>query len=495
MTQLQRRRLVLFLSIVACASTTASAHVFIQPYTLPVPFWMYLYACAATLVLSFAVLAYAMGQPTTEPTDRTWNVLPATRLAQSAWNGVWLAARAGALVCLVVTILGGLVGTSDPRANISLTLFWVGFLLGLTYATVLVGNVYALVNPWWTLAQSIEALGVDLSRERVRYPMRLGYVPAFVLYVALIWIELFTLPRPYVLSLAALAYTSVTLAGAFTFGKHVWFTYGELFSVFFTLVGIMAPVEYGRGEDGGATVRLRTPFAASRLQPSMHGTLVLFVLFMLSSTTYDAVHQTYFWASFYWQGLLPLAQPLWGTDIVAAQAELTWWYRLYQHAGLVLSPFLYLLLYLVVLACARLVTRTTVPLTALAAQFAPTLVPIALVYHATHYATILIADFPRLLPMAADPFGLGWRLFPVQEVAPSPPLNMGVIWHSQVALILGGHVAGVYLAHKTALRVFAGTRHRTVCQLPMLVLMVAYTCLGLWVLSLPLDVPQVVPFE
>ena len=34
------------------------AHVFLAPYTLPVPFWLYLYGCAAALVLSFALLAY-----------------------------------------------------------------------------------------------------------------------------------------------------------------------------------------------------------------------------------------------------------------------------------------------------------------------------------------------------------------------------------------------------------------------------------------------------
>ena len=34
------------------------AHLFLAPYTLPVPFWLYLYGCAATIVLSFALLAY-----------------------------------------------------------------------------------------------------------------------------------------------------------------------------------------------------------------------------------------------------------------------------------------------------------------------------------------------------------------------------------------------------------------------------------------------------
>ena len=37
------------------------AHVFLQPYTLPVPFWLYLYAAAATLILSFAIIGMFVG--------------------------------------------------------------------------------------------------------------------------------------------------------------------------------------------------------------------------------------------------------------------------------------------------------------------------------------------------------------------------------------------------------------------------------------------------
>jgi hypothetical protein len=234
---------------------------------------------------------------------------------------------------------------------------------------------------------------------------------------------------------------------------------------------------------------------AGCFQPPLQATLVLFVLFMLSSTTYDAVHQTYFWVSLYWQRLLPLLSPIWGGDVMAAQVGLTAWYRIYQQGGLVLSPFLYLAFYLLVLGCAKLITGTRVPLWTLAGQFAPSLIPIALVYHATHYYTILITDFPRLLPLAADPLGAGWRLFTVGP-APSPsPLDMGIIWHTQVALMLGGHVAAVYLAHWTAVRTFPSARQGIVSQAPMLVLMVAYTCLGLWVLSLPLDAPRVLPID
>jgi hypothetical protein len=127
-------------------------------------------------------------------------------------------------------------------------------------------------------------------------------------------------------------------------------------------------------------------------------------------------------------------------------------------------------------------------------QFMPSLVPIALVYHATHYYTVMTVELRKMVPLAADPLGLGWELFSAPAARPAI-LDMGFIWHTQVALMLAGHVAAVYLAHVAALRLFPSQRLGVVSQIPMVVLMVAYTCIGLWVLSLPLGTPQVVPLS
>jgi len=62
---------------------------------------------------------------------------------------------------------------------------------------------------------------------------------------------------------------------------------------------------------------------------------------------------------------------------------------------------------------------------------------------------------------------------------------MAAVWHTEVALILIGHVISVYVAHRVAMRLFPTRRQAMLAQLPMLVLMVAYTVLGLWVISLP----------
>jgi hypothetical protein len=467
------------------------AHVFLAPYTLPVPFWMYLYGCAATLVLSFALLAYlATSSVSTHDRDRREVLTGGPGWILWRWTVSGL--RVGAVAALAMTIATGVAGPADPALNIGMTLFWVYFLLAFAYLTAVVGDLYDWINPWNTLAETLQHFGVSVERERVRYPRWVSYWPAVILYMALVWIELFALPRPLTLAAVLVAYTAVTLTGILAFGRAVWLRYAEVFAVFFRVIGSLAPIEYVPGPRETPHIVLRWPLSGALATRACHPSLVVFILFMLSSTTYDAIHETYLWIGVYWQRLLPALQPLWGSDVISAQAALTTGYWWYQWLGLVASPAFYLALYLAVLWMALVVTRARVPLRTLAGLFVFSLVPIAVAYHATHYMPSMLQQLPALLPQMADPFGRGWRLLPFL-LTPAAPLPMAIVWHTQVAVLLTGHVAGVYLAHVAALRVFPTRRQGLASQLPMLALMVGYTCLGLWVLSLPLGLPQIVP--
>ena len=91
---------------------------------------------------------------------------------------------------------------------------------------------------------------------------------------------------------------------------------------------------------------------------------------------------------------------------------------------------------------------------------------------------------PALL---TDPFGFGWNIFHFSTIPEfEEPFEMGPIWHTQVALILVGHIVGVYVAHLIALRIFPERRQAILSQVPLLTLMVAYTIIGLTILTFPL---------
>jgi hypothetical protein len=458
---------------------TAGAHVFGQMYVLPLPFWMYAFAASAALALSFAVVGY-LATAKRAP-RRAGSALEVD--VQRAQGPLFGLARALSVALLLLTVLTTLFGTSNPFANFGMTFFWIAFVLGLTYVVALIGDVYAAVNPWRGLCDLLEWRYPGAFRARIAYPAWLGYYPALALYMAFIWLELFAHASPRGLGIALFAYTLINLGGAWLFGADAWFRHGELFGVILRLVAKMAPLESTAGR-----LRLRQPFVGLLQEPADHPSLLLIVLFMLSSTAFDGVHETLPWVQVFWRQIYPplaalIAQPyLFFVDV----------YYYWQWAMLFLSPFFYLAIYLAFIWLMKRVVRSELSIRTLALEFALSLVPIAFVYHVTHYYTLLVGTAPSLVPLASDPFGWGWNLFGTARQAADPVVvPADWVWHSQVALILVGHVVSVYLAHLRALELFPRARQAVWSQVPMLILMVAFTTAGLWILSLPIAAGQV----
>ena len=112
-----------------------------------------------------------------------------------------------------------------------------------------------------------------------------------------------------------------------------------------------------------------------------------------------------------------------------------------------------------------------------------TLIPIAAVYFTAHYFAYLLIAGQATLGVIVDPFGHGWNPHGWGEyelntgIVPS-----GLVWWIQVLLIVWGHVAAVFAAHRLALRETTRS-HALVAQTPLVLLMVGYTVAGLWVLA------------
>jgi hypothetical protein len=348
------------------------------------------------------------------------------------------------------------------------------------------GDVFQIINPWRAM---LRVLRVG-AQPMLRYPPALASWPAFTCYLALSWLELMAPPRPSLLAGALLIYTGLTAAGATLFGREAWFRNAELFSVFFRISGMLAPIAYVRDstfEDAAWLVRTRPLLSGTLEDRPHHISLLLFVLFMLAGTTYDGVWQTSFWAGLYWQNLMALLHPLWGDDMARAQAILAPGYVIYQRGGLIAAPLVYLAIYLMVMAVMRAVTSSRMATRALALRFAFSLIPIALAYMLAHSWTLVLTVLPVIPFLLTDPFGAGWNLLGVQRLSAEPEaLDMGQAWHIEVALILLGHIASVYLAHVIAQRTFSSRHLVRLSELPLLLLMVGYTFIGLSVLSLPL---------
>lgn len=477
----------------ACAmAADAQAHAFAAPYMLPVPFWMYAYGAAAALVVSFIIVGiFATSSPASaslaHPHAAASSGQEAVRGFRPVPAGLVGALRALALLLLGVCLASGLVGTANPFLNINMTLFWIVFVLGLTYATALVGDIFAFSNPWRTLCEGVHRAGLFSLQGRMAYPARLCGYPALVLYFGFIWVELFGHTTPWSLSVILAGYTVLTLFCAWLFGIEAWFRQGEFFALFFRLVGLMAPVEYRPGAGRGVDFRLRLPLSGLLQRQPVDTSLVLFILFMLASTAFDGAHETQPWSALFWKGVYPWVEPA----VVAASAQpyavAARLYYQWQWLMLALSPLIYLGVYVAFIRLSKGAARSGHTTRELGGWFALSLIPIAFVYHLTHYYTLLPAQGLQLVKMVSDPLGMGWDLFGTARLELPPALlDASFIWHSQVALILAGHIASVFLAHIEALRIFPTQRSAVASQVPMLLLMVVLTAVGLWILSLPL---------
>ncbi|MDP1775488.1 MAG: hypothetical protein Q8K94_02605, partial [Moraxellaceae bacterium] len=190
----------------------------------------------------------------------------------------------------------------------------------------------------------------------------------------------------------------------------------------------------------------------------------------------------------FWQDGFALLQPWLGSNIVTAYPTLKILHLIWETLALLLSPLLYLAIYLLCLWLAKKLTHSQLSLHSLALRFANSLLPIVLVYHISHYYTLILTQGSQLLRLLSDPLGLGWDLLNQGQRMPSPTIpDIGLVWHTQVGLILVGHIVSVYIAHEEAVRTFGNQRHAMLSQLPMLLLMMAFTVFGLWILAQPIS--------
>lgn len=466
----------------------AQAHSFGVVYNLPVPFWLYAWASAAALLLSFLIAAYFLQNPTPAPSWR-WNLSPGPA-ARRLISVLRIAAQLTGLLALALAIVTGFWGSSDPYRNPSMTLFWVWWLLAAVYASALLGPTLQALNPWHSLARVAATIpGCAAGQGRFKAPGWFGRWPAVLLLAALLWLELFGGTDPQRLAAVLTAYSALCVAGAWLFGRDYWSRNVELFGVLFDLMGRMAPLHY-REQPGrpGRELSISWPFARLSEAPLNRPGEVVLVLLLLAATAYDGLHETVFWSRLYWVDFYQLMTPAPGHNPFQSFQLLRPWFELWQTGWLYLASLIYLLVYGATVAWMRAMAGGGVAFRPLAGAFASTLLPIVLVYHAAHYFTLLQTQGPKLIALLSDPLARGWDLLGTSAQLHYQRLpDAGWVWHTQVALILGGHIISVIAAHQLAIRQFRRPRQALASQIPMLLLMVALTVFGLWILSQPLQ--------
>ena len=492
----------------------ALAHGLRDRYDLPMPLWLWVIGAGATIIFTFAIIAlfFRGYRPPSAPREIDLFSLPGFR---------WFAHRVPvgllrllAVVLLVATVVSGFLGHADPAHNLAPVMVWVVWWVGIAYVCALVGDLWAVINPFGTLFTWTEKIvaqvtgGRRLSLQKP-YPQGLSTWPAVAGLGVFFWAELIWAGGsvPWNLALAVTLYAGVTWAGMVVYGRDIWLQNADPFSLVFGVFARFAPLALrsndreqiracpspacryrqdhcvngrfclARAAPEDLTCILRPPAVGLLDEPQVPASLMVLVVILLATVTFDGILETSLWAH-------------------VLERTLSGEVRFVGSAALVMCSVAFLMVFLafswLMAYCARRFggscsVRTGPDVLETAGSFVMTLVPIAIAYHLAHYLSYLVISGQYLIPRLSDPLGNGWNLFGTSGYQVDIGLlGAQVAWYLAVAFILAGHVFAVYIAHLAALRLFGNPRAAFFSQIPMMVLMVLYTMLSLWILAQPM---------
>lgn len=417
------------------------------------PTWLVWVAGAAIVGLTFGLVGAFLSRPGAIRTSRGTSVEAApldegNRLLQGL-----------GLALLVLVGLNGLVpGSGGLLPEISV---WLVAWAGLPLVAYLVLDPGPHVSPFRAIGRWIEAQ--RSGRPPLVYPDGLAGWPAVVWLILAIGLEVWGGPwrDPTTLGRWVLGYTGVTLTGMVLFGSHAWLDRAELLDRMLAWWATLAPIH--RDQDGWQVTWPGARLGDLRARgPSEVG----FVVALLYGVNFDG-----FLATGPGQGAL---SNLAGLGEVASFIVV-----LVAGYGLFLAAFW---------TCAWAVARmadTLRPVTEVAGRFAVSLIPIAAGYHLAHDLFYLAENLPLLVGALGDPLGLGWSLLPALGAWSIPSAWSTSVVGVQVALIVLGHILAVVAAHHAAFGAFPSRVQAIKSEVPLALVMVVYTMVGLWIVSLP----------
>jgi hypothetical protein len=447
------------------------AHGIVGRADLPIPTELFGVAAAAALVASFVALAAGWSRPRLEHVrERVLVRLP---------RAVEVVLGALGVLAFAVTAWAGLAGTGVQADNLAPTMVFVAFWVGVPVLSVIVGDVWRLLSPWRALGRavgwSVRRVAGDEMPEPLPYPERLGQWPAVAGLVGFAICELCwaTAQEPRPLAIIMLAYFAVQLVGMSLYGVEPWTRRADAFGVWFSLVARLSA--FGRREDGRLVVR--PPIVGAAGLTAVAGTAALLVT-AIATTGFDGAKEG----------------PLFN-DIAGTLQDAFTGLGLSKGAALEIAFVIGLGLAIALIGALWIggmegMPRTKLGLgrTGLSRRFAHTLIPIAAGYLVAHYFSLLAYNGQDLWRLASDPLGDGHDyLGGAQRAIDYGVVSATGIWYVQVLALVLGHIAALVLAHDRALVVYGSPRAATRSQVVMLVLMVCFTCLGLWLLSAALN--------
>ena len=467
------------------------AHGFGERYDLPIPLGFFLVGASLTIILSFVVIglfvSYAHKRRNFVPT----RTLMSTDMLQSpSMKVIGVLIKISAISIFALLLATGLFGSRNPTENFSVIFIWIIWWVGFGLAIPIIGNFWASINPITIIFDAIYfMLSKNCKLKKnckgfrhkyncpkygehnfAPYPNILKYWLIVFWFLLFAWIENSGYgAAPNDLARCVILYTTVSIIGMLVYGKDIWLSRGEVFNVYYNIMGSFGFLEFVRDERGSLiNINIRPPVVGLLKLQTGSISFVAFHIILLATITFDGLSET-----FIWYKAIDLFVPIFGLTGL-------------EFLGLIFMPVVFFLAYYLFSWIIYLVAGE-MNLNKILTVFVFALTPIAIAYHIAHYFSYIVITGQMLIPLISDPFGFGWDMFGTAEYTTNIGLiNAKLIWYLSVITIMFGHVFSILISHVKSTESYSNRSLATKSQYPMMILMVFYTALSLWIIAQPL---------
>ncbi|SVC10747.1 uncharacterized protein METZ01_LOCUS263601, partial [marine metagenome] len=157
-------------------------HIYMEPFTPPLPLMFCLIGAAITIILTFALAAIFSSKLNLRSQSfrldvSRWKI---TRALSSI--PTLNAFRLTGVSIFFIIIYACFWGSDNPIYNIAPTFIWVIWWVGLAYLSAFVGDLWRLINPWYSLFHWGEKLLLTWTpsttiKPLLKYPKWIGITP------------------------------------------------------------------------------------------------------------------------------------------------------------------------------------------------------------------------------------------------------------------------------------------------------------------------------
>ena len=351
----------------------------------------------------------------------------------------WLGKIFGVFI-LSLLILPGLIGNEEAKTSITPLIIWVFLWIGVPVLGLVFGDIYSKFNPlsiipspekkpstvWFAAALFLGLTWFELVWRKPGNPTHIGIVFILLMLITTVTRIIFSKASIEVDPLHLLHHLYAKLR--FTLSKPIYKNMLENIANLSNFKGM----EY-------------------------------FILLMIGTVTYDGLRGTTFWYNLFGSSTLDITFSTFAffgiNIIIIGSYRFACWFALK-------------------------VSGEKQDLNKVSLLFGHTMLPIAFAYHVTHYLSLLLYESQTILYRLNDPYGVGWNLFGIDEVAINYFLTPVALWGIQVFVTLAGHMLSVVLAHDLAIKLF-GHQQSDKTQYIFLLITVGLTIQALFVLSVP----------